>query len=192
MACTFQSFSGCSGKQQSPYCLPHDLWQPELKVPPRLSDHNHFFLSAAWALYQFQPSHSFCIAWDPETTMIHLDFCSFHPLTPFQKGMSLTGADFLGFRFCTLVLYHFLVASLYSLPAPLCLSSDITPQIHDSAPPTLQKEIVFLLVEFQINFLAISGWIHGCSEWFARYPAKFEGPDERNQVPYSSAILPPF
>lgn len=87
-------FLGAQAKNGLPISLAHGLWQPELRVPPGLADRNHFPCSTAWALYQFRHPCSFCVSWDPETTVTHLEFCLFHPLTPFQKGMFLTGADF--------------------------------------------------------------------------------------------------
>ena len=67
---------------------------------------------------------------------------------------------------------------LMETSGPHHLSSSVSLQIHFSTPPTLQKMVTLLLVEFQQFFSSISGGTHGCSEWFDIYLAKFKGLDE--------------
>ena len=75
--------------------------------------------------------------------MAHPEFCPFHL---FQKGMfSLEQILILCSRVISLS-----SSQLMEAPSPLHYSAVISPQIHNSAPPTLQKAVIFLLAEFQI------------------------------------------
>ena len=52
-----------------------------------------------------------------------------------------------------LVLYHFLVTYLWWLPLPFVYLQVFLLKIQCSSPPTLQKVVVFLLVEIEKNLL---------------------------------------
>ena len=102
---------------------------------------------------------SFCDPRDPETTLSHLGFC------PTQPPEHLSGRDIPHRSRLLKVLILFSAAVSLSCSRfqrlssphhhprhPSGLSSDITLQIHFSAPPTLQKVVNFLFVEVQQFF----------------------------------------
>lgn len=66
---------------------------------------------------------------------------------------------------------------LMKASCPLHLSSYMSPQIHVSESPTLQKTVTFLLLESRYIFLhlRLNSW---GPEWFDSYPAKSKWPDE--------------
>lgn len=130
----------------------HSLWPPSWEIPPGLADCNQFPRSTVLALYLFiQPLHSVSPAilrpqW-PSRTL------------PFSFPEPLSERDVSPWRRILRVLILFSSgislssSQLIEAPSALYLSSNISLQIHISAPPTLQKRVIFLLVEFQIYFL---------------------------------------
>lgn len=71
-------------------------------------------------------------------------------------------------------------------PSQLHLSSDISPKDLRFCTSYFAKSSHFSAYRDPDKFSYISGWIHVCSEWFDRYPAKFKGLDETR-----SPTLPP-
>lgn len=114
--------------------------------------------------------HSFCDLRESEIITALLGFCPPPPECLLSREVSHR-SRLLKVPILHSVVYHFLVVSLQNfLPSPPLhgLSYDISPQIHFSTPPALQKLFTFLLVELQWFFSSSSDWIHVCSEWFNR------------------------
>lgn len=148
MTCAFQSFSGCLGKEQTPY------W-PGLSFMAAQADHNQFCCSTAWVLYWFRHPYFFCVSWDPETTMTHLEFCHYSSLESLSERDVSPCSNFLRVQvLCSGVISlssgQLVEASSPSIHLPISPHKFTTPHL-----PLCKKQLLFYLQSFRYIFLGL-------------------------------------
>ena len=143
---------------------------------------------------ELSPGHPYpyCVSRNIETSLALLWFCPISPLSTFQSGKALSGADFWR-SWLSVVPLSFCSFPLLCLPS-LAFWGSPPPTFPLFCRPTLSEAITFLSVAFQLFSLYISGWIHRCPGCFESFLGKFGEPDESRTptLPPSCPLSPPL